>query len=120
MILYPVQSYKVWLKSAEGLWRRCCLIFFTSVALVIILCTEVERFVQFLQETSLGTILSSLVEIHQVVTEEMSFDFLFYVWTGLHFVQWGGTIEAILVRVEDLQRNNPSFVEICQVVIEEK
>ena len=37
-------SYPDWLKSARGLWRRCCLQLFISVALATILCTEVEQY----------------------------------------------------------------------------
>ena len=78
-----------WLKSAKGLWRRCCFKVFISVALATILCTEVEWFVQFLYGTSLGTILSSFVEIYPVDMEEMSFGiFSTFFCSGLHFVQW--------------------------------
>ena len=71
----------------------------------------------FLYGNYLGTILSSLVEIHQVVMEEMSFEFFSIFCSSLHFEQWSRTFSAILV--EDLPRNSSSFVEIRSVVTEE-
>ena len=49
--------------------------------------------------------------------EEMSIDFFLFFCFGLHFVQWSGTVLAILVEV--LSRNNPSFDVIRQVLMEE-
>ena len=51
-----------------------------------------------------------------MVTEDVIWNFSIFC-SGLHFVQWSRTIWAILV--VDRPRNNPSFVEIPEEVMEE-
>ena len=77
------QFYQVWLKSAKELWRRCSLKFFISVVLATILCTKWNDLCNFCRELhTVVTILSSLVEIHQVVAEKMSFEFFLFLCSG--------------------------------------
>ena len=83
------QSYHVKLKSAQ---RRCHLKYILFLALVAISCSGVEQFEQFWLKTSQRTILSSLVEIRQVVTEKMLFEVFSSFSSGGHFVQQSGTI----------------------------
>ena len=61
--------------------------FYIFLALTATLCSQVEQFKQF-GRGSLNAILSSLVEICQVVMEEICLKFFSIFCCGRHFVDW--------------------------------
>ena len=66
---------EITLKSGHWPRSRCCLKgFFLFLALAAILCSGADQFEQFRLRIFKGTILSTLVEIHPLVTEKMSFE----------------------------------------------